>query len=283
MKINKSFLILAVILILVIGYFVITNYSSEDESDIPTNQTTNTNASSSLGNWWEPSPAVTWQWQLSGDINTTYDVDIYDVDLVDTPQATINALHNRGIKVICYFSAGSWEKFRNDANEFPDDVLGNVLDGWPDEKWLDISNYEKFSDIMEARLDMAVAKGCDGVEPDNVDGYQNKNGLSLTYNDQIIYNKWLAVQAHARGLAIGLKNDLDQIEDLVGDFDFAVNEQCFEYDECEALTPFTDQGNAVLGVEYELEAEDFCEQANSMQFSWLKMDYDLDGGRVSCR
>ena len=135
---------------------------------------------------------------------------------------------------------------------------------------------------MENRLDLAVEKGCDGVEPDNVDGYQNKNGFSLSFNDQLIYNKWLAEQAHERGLSVGLKNDLVQINELVGFFDFAVNEQCFEYDECASLKPFTDQGKAVLGVEYELETDEFCDEANSMKFSWLKMEYDLDGGRVAC-
>ncbi|MCH7493085.1 endo alpha-1,4 polygalactosaminidase, partial [Patescibacteria group bacterium] len=233
-------------------------------------------------NWWVPTTEVSWQWQLSGSINTEYDVDIYDIDLVDTPQDIIDQLHAKGIKVICYFSAGSWEDFRSDASQFPSEVLGKTLDGWPNEKWLDVSNYQEFSSIMEARLDLAVVKKCDGVEPDNVDGYQNKNGFDLTASDQLIYNKWLAEEAHVRGLAIGLKNDLDQINELVGVFDFAVNEQCFEYDECENLLPFINQGKAVLGVEYELETDEFCDEANSMKFSWLKMEYDLDGGRVAC-
>ncbi|MDP2683748.1 MAG: endo alpha-1,4 polygalactosaminidase [bacterium] len=283
MQKNKLFLIiLGILIILVIGYFVVSNYLSEDEDDNITNQTSNSIAPEDI-DWWVPSPEASWQWQLSGTINTEYDVDIYDVDLVNTPQKTIDELQTKGVKVICYFSAGSWENFRSDANEFPDEVLGNKLEGWADEKWLDVSNYQQFSSIMEARLDLAVEKKCDGVESDNVDGYQNNNGFSLTASDQLVYNRWLATEAHDRGLSIGLKNDLDQIEDLVGVFDFAVNEQCFEYDECEELLPFTNQGKAVLGVEYELETDEFCEEANSMNFSWLKMDYDLDGDRIACR
>ena len=77
---------------------------------------------------------------------------------------------------------------------------------------------------MEARLDTAVAKGCDGVEPDNIDGYINESGFDLSGSDQITYNQFLATAAHERGLMIGLKNDLDQIEALVDSFDFAVNE-----------------------------------------------------------
>ena len=40
--------------------------------------------------------------------------------------------------------------------------------------------------IMQARLDVAKEKGCDGVDPDNVDGYDNENGLDLTVNRSIL-------------------------------------------------------------------------------------------------
>lgn len=232
--------------------------------------------------WYKPQAGTSWQWQLSGTVNTGYDVDVYDIDLVDTSQSKIDTIHGKGAKVICYFSAGTWEDYRDDADEFPQVVIGKTLEDWPDEKWLDVSEYEKFSAVMEARLDLAVDKKCDGVEPDNVDGYQNDSGFSLTAADQLKYNKWLAEEAHKRGLSIGLKNDLDQVDELVDFFDFAVNEQCFEYEECDLLKPFISANKAVFGVEYELEKEEFCDEANDMNFSWLKMEYDLDGGRESC-
>ena len=232
--------------------------------------------------WWEPLPNTSWQWQLAGELNTGYDVDVYDLDLFETSPETIDALHQRGIKVICYFSAGSYENWRSDSDEFPSTVFGNTLEGWEDEQWLDVSQLDLLAPVMTGRLDLAVEKVCDGVEPDNVDGYLNDNGFSLTSQDQLEYNQWLAEEAHQRGLAIGLKNDLDQILELVHYFDFSVNEQCFEYDECEQLLPFIEQGKAVFGVEYELEPLDFCEKANRFNFSWLKMDYELDGGRIGC-
>ncbi|XOU94965.1 MAG: endo alpha-1,4 polygalactosaminidase [Candidatus Kerfeldbacteria bacterium] len=281
MKRKIVLITLSILILLVVGYFVESYYFSENEEDNTVSNILDTDIVK--GDWWVPTQEDTWQWQLSGTINTEYDVDIFDIDLVNSPQSIIDILHSKGIKVICYFSAGSWEDFRTDADEFPENVLGKTLDGWENEKWLDVSSYTEFSSIIEARLDLAVEKGCDAVEPDNVDGYQNISGFKLTSNDQLIYNKWLAEQAHDRGLSIGLKNDLDQINDLVGQFDFAVNEQCFEYDECELLLPFINQGKAVLGVEYEIETTDFCDQANNMKFSWLKMDYDLEGGRTSCK
>jgi hypothetical protein len=235
------------------------------------------------GPWWRPSPGTSWQWQLSGDLDLSYDVDMYDVDLFDTPAEIIAALQADGRVVICYFSAGSWEDWRPDAADFPAAVLGDTLEGWEDERWLDVRALAALAPILEARLDLAVAKGCNGVEPDNVDGYQNDSGFPLAGADQITFNRWLAEAAHARDLSVGLKNDLDQIPALVDWFDWALNEQCFQYDECDALLPFVQAGKAVFGVEYELDAEDFCDDANGMDLDWLVMTYDLDGGREACR
>jgi len=219
---------------------------------------------------WQPAPGTTWQLQLGGDVvNPSWDVEMYDVDLYTTPQEIVDQLKNDGRIFICYFSAGSWENYRDDAGDFPAEVLGNVLEGWPDEKWLDIRRIDLLSPIIEARLDYAVTRGCDGVDPDNVDGYTNNSGFPLTYDDQLAYNRWIASEAHARGLSVGLKNDLSQIVDLVDDFDWALNEQCFYYDECDLLLPFIDAGKAVFGVEYEGRRSDYCPKALARKFSTL--------------
>lgn len=235
------------------------------------------------GDWWRPAPGTSWQWQLQGALDRSFDVDMYDIDLFETSQADIAALHADGRIVVCYFSAGSYENVRPDAGAFPAAVLGRRLDGWPGEKWLDIRALDVLGPIMQARLDLAVAKGCDGVEPDNVDGYANRTGFPLTGADQLAYNRWVAAEAHARGLSVGLKNDLDQIPDLVGDFDWALNEQCHQYDECDALTPFVEAGKAVFGVEYRLETGAFCPQANAMDFDFLKKPLSLKAPREACR
>ncbi|GAB4532542.1 MAG: endo alpha-1,4 polygalactosaminidase [Anaerolineales bacterium] len=233
--------------------------------------------------WWQPAPGTSWQWQLSGAIDTSPDVQMYDIDLFDAPQSVIDQLHADGRTVICYFSAGSWEDWRPDAGDFPAAVLGNPLQGWPGEKWLDIRQMDTLTPIMRARLDLAVNKHCDGVEPDNVDGYTNDTGFPLTAADQLTYNRFLASEAHARGLSIGLKNDLDQIPDLLPDFDWALNEECFTYGECSLLTPFVQAGKAVFGVEYDLNTAAFCPQANALNFDFLKKHWELDAWRVACR
>ena len=163
---------------------------------------------------WHPPPGTTWQWQLTGAIDTSIDVEMYDIDLFDVPAATISSLIAAGRAVICYLSAGSWEDWRPDAGDYPPGVLGNPLDGWPGERWVDIRRLDILGPILEARLDLAESKGCTGVEPDNVDAYQNDSGFPLQAADQLVFNRWLASEAHQRGLSVGLKNDLDQVPDL---------------------------------------------------------------------
>jgi hypothetical protein len=70
---------------------------------------------------------------------------------------------------------------------------------------------------------------------------------------------------------------------LVGDYDWALNEQCFQYGECALLQPFIDAGKAVFSVEYELTAGQVCAQANAMNFDTLIKSYDLGAERQSCR
>jgi hypothetical protein len=198
---------------------------------------------------WSPRVGDTWQWQLSGTVNTSYAVAVYDIDLFDTPAATMAALHAAGRRVVCYLSAGSAEDFRSDYARFAAADLGKPLDGWPGERWVDVRSANVRA-IMTARLDLAASKGCDGVEPDNVDGYTNSPGFAFTAADQLAYNRFLAEEAHRRGLAVALKNDLDQVAALAPDFDFAVNEQCHEYDECGAYATFTTAGKPVFNAEY---------------------------------
>ncbi len=214
---------------------------------------------------------------------------MFDIDLFDTPVETIERLQARGVRVICYFSAGSYEGWRPDAEQFPASVLGSEVDGWAGERWLDIRS-EKVEELMLSRFDLAYSKGCDAVETDLMDAYQNSPGFPLTAQDQLRYNRFLAKAAHARGLSIGLKNDVEQVAELVSDFQFAVNEECFQYHECEALTPFIDQGKAVFSAEYEsvlVNDEDarnaLCSKAIDLQLSTSVLPLALDDAfRLSC-
>ena len=230
-----------------------------------------------------PPQQASWQIQFTDPLDLDLSVQVFDLDLFDTPSTVIEHLHQQGVYVMCYFSAGTWEEWRPDAAVFPQEVLGKPLEDWPGERWLDIRRLDVLAPIMEARMDLAREKGCDGVDPDNVDGYTNDTGFPLTFDDQLAYNRFLARAAHARGLAVGLKNDLEQIPQLLTDFDWALNEECFTYDECEFLLPFVEAGKPVFVIEYELAPEEFCPQANAMGFNALLKHWELDAFRVDCR
>ncbi len=225
---------------------------------------------------------ATWQIQYTSDMDYSLAVDVYDIDLFDTSQEAIDQLNERGVYVMCYFNAGAYEDWRPDAAQFPAEILGKDMEGWPGEKWLDIRQINIISPLMNARLDLAAEKGCDGVDPDNINGYTNDTGFPLTYQDQLTFNIQLANQAHQRGLAIGLKNDLEQIPDLLPFFDWALNEQCFYYQECQTLMPFVKAGKPVFVVEYELSPEKFCPQAKEMNINAMQKNLELDAFRAPC-
>jgi len=231
---------------------------------------------------WNPALETSWQWQLQGPIDTSFDVEMYDVDGFEVPRGVIAGLHDDGSAVVCYISAGSWERWRLDAGRFPERALGRS-NGWPGERWLDISRRSVLRPIMERRLDMCARKGFDAVEFDNVDGYANRTGFPLSGADQLRYNVMLANEAHRRGLSALLKNDLGQIRALLPYFDAALNEQCHQYDECGRLDPFVEAGKAVFGVEYKLETDEFCPDANAHDFNFLKKRLALGTWRVPCR
>jgi hypothetical protein len=238
------------------------------------------------GSWWRPRPGQSWQWQLSGlPVDTSIAADIYDLDLFETSAETVAGLHGRGRRAICYLSAGSFEEWRPDAGLFPREVIGRAYSGWPGEWWLDIRAMEALAPQLEARLDLCRAKGFDGVEADNLDGYQAATGFPLTAQDQLRFNRWLAGQAHARGLSIGLKNDPEQVMDLADDFDWALVEDCFGHGWCEAFAPFAAQGRLVVAVEYADSGVDWpgaCAQARALGYSMVFKNRDLDAWLATC-
>jgi hypothetical protein len=213
---------------------------------------------------------------------------VVGVDLFDNSAAVISGLKSKGKVVICYFSS-QYEEWRPDFVAVQNDpalqtLLIGPLDTWAGEQWVDIHSFTPTStlpqhvllrNIMSARIQTSKNNGCDAVDPDNVDEYNQDNtdtpadesvrndaGQKITATDQYNYNKWLADTAHAQGLKIMLKNDLDQIANgsevpagqpgLAQIFDGVINEECFAYTECSKLEPFKTLGKPIFVVEYQL-------------------------------
>ncbi|KAI9745712.1 MAG: hypothetical protein M1818_001248 [Claussenomyces sp. TS43310] len=248
------------------------------------------------GSVWQPSVGASWQIVLQNKLDPTKlvtpDVGIFDIDMFENPNSTIAGLHAKNKKVICYFSAGSYEPGRPDSGSFTAADKGAELDGWPGEYWLDLRS-TNVRNIMVKRLRLAQSKGCDAVDPDNVDGFQNDNGLGLTAQDSIDFMNFLAANASSLGLAIGLKNAGDIIDSVLPKVQFSVNEQCINFTECDTFAAFIDAGKPVFHIEYptgvpSVSAQDFAEYCdtdetrNATEFSTVLKNMDLDGPVEFC-
>jgi hypothetical protein len=199
---------------------------------------------------WIPTAGESIQIQYDGKLDLSVDAAIYDLDMFDTKASVVRKLHDMGRKVICYISVGTWERWRPDAKKFPKSVIGNKDGHWPGERWLDIRQTSILEPIMTARYQLCKQKGFDGVDPDNIAGYQSRTGFPLTASEQLTYNEWVATEAHNLGLTVDQKNDNNQIKDLVSYFDFGVDEQCFVQGWCKQLTAYTDNNRLVVDIEY---------------------------------
>jgi hypothetical protein len=235
-------------------------------------------------NWWQPAPGLAWQWQLDGELDTSIPAEVYDIDLY-AARDDIDALHARGVKVIGYISVGSWEDWRPDAGSFPQEVMGRDYEGWPGERWLDIRRLDLLAPILRARLDLCAAKGFDAVEPDNIDIAGQDTGFPIRYEDQLAYTRWLADEAHARGLAIGLKNAPGMVKDSLRFFDFAITEDAFLDGWIDQMLPFIDAGKPVFAAEYTDTGVDFpaaCAWGKLHRVDFILKNRILTDWRTTC-
>ena len=231
---------------------------------------------------WVPARGVTWQWQLSGRADLNYSGAVFDLDVDETPAATVARLHDMGRHVICYIDVGTWESYRADAAKFPKRLLGKAVDGWPNERWLDIRHISTLAPILRARFDRCRAKRFDAIEPDWLDAYDQVTGFRITKADSIRFDKWVAAEAHKRGLSIAQKNAPGLVRALRGSFDFALVEECFQYKECGSFAAYLRDGVAVLDAEYALAPSAFCASARRYGISAIRKRLALDAWRRTC-
>jgi hypothetical protein len=226
-----------------------------------------------------------WQWQLAGEIDTNLDADVFDFDPFDATDEDLAALEARDAFLICYVSVGTFEEWRPDAGDFPEEVLGNRYDEYPDERWLDIRRVDLLAPVFEARFDLCKERGFHGIEADNVDGWDNDTGFEISRADQVAFLRWIAAAAHSRGLAVGLKNVPELIAEMEPLFDFLVTEDCFADGWCGQAAPFLDAEKPVFAAEYTDTGIDFeaaCEEAAELGISMILKDRDLDAWREGC-
>ena len=119
------------------------------------------------------------------------------------------------------------------------------------EALLDLRTADKRSRVaakVGSWIDQCASKGFNGVEPDNYDSYSRSQKL-LTADQAQAYIRLLSSRAHSRGLAIAQKNTSELAGNAKANgLDFAVAEECAEYDECGAYASAFN--NRVEVVEY---------------------------------
>jgi hypothetical protein len=238
-------------------------------------------AGSSTANW-RPSPGSTFHLQLTGPLDTSVDADVYVIDGENTSGGELDALKARG-RALCYFSAGSWEPWRQDAAAFPDSALGAPVAGYPEERWLDVRDGTVRQNI-EARIELLFGKGCDGLAPGLLASHPADSGFPLSSSDQLDYARFVAAAAHVRGMAVAYSGSDGWITALEPDFDVGLSMGCLSRGTCDAWLVFREAGKAVFLVEIgdEGDLDRVCAEAGALGFDAILTDQNLSGFRLVC-
>lgn len=239
-----------------------------------------------LGASWAFGALADTAWDIQFAPPFAYDrpVAVMDLDGEFTPAPVVALLRKRGVTPICYVSVGTWEAYRWDADQFPDEVLGRIWPDWPDERYIDIRELDLIRPIIRARFETCRAKGFAGVEADIQDLHWAESGFDISKEDQIAYSRALAQMAHEIGLTFGQKNSPDLVPYLVNYADFIVTEDCFADGWCEATAPYIAAQKPVFAIEYTDTAVDFsaaCKYGANSGLAFILKDRDLNGGTYS--
>jgi hypothetical protein len=213
---------------------------------------------------------MSWDWQLTSSNSvacqipivqsppcplTFHKVDMFDVDGTAYPAGDVTTIHSRPgrtlphEKAICYLSLGTWEDYRPDALKWPAAALGLVYSGFPHEHWVDVRQLSTLRPIIDARLSMCAAKHFDGVEVDNIDGWNgalggDPKGFPVTKSDEEAWLAYIANRAHALNMFVIWKNNDEDTSFGVRYFDGALSEQCYSQRQC---TPQQEVSNGAPG------------------------------------
>jgi Glycoside-hydrolase family GH114 len=186
----------------------------------------------------------TWSIQYQGAI-VPRGKDYHIVDLFDVKDSELAALRAQGTKPIAYFSS-QYENWRSDSSQFPAADLGNKLDTWEGERWVNTRS-AAIRSIMLRRMDYAKQRGFYGVDLDNVDFSEHPNGFGAGQGAAEDYVRFLANAAHARGLKYCLKNATALISKTRDVVDYYVNEQAHEYGDLDEYAGVT---KPIFCIEY---------------------------------
>lgn len=204
-----------------------------------------------------PKPGSSFQIELASYTGNVA-AQVVDVDPEDVTSDQIRELRARGVYPVCYVNVGAWEDWRADADLFPKEVIGKGYPNLPGAHWLNVSKQNEFFHLMESRIKVCADKGFLGVDADNVDGWKHDTGFRITDQEEARYIERLSATAHNQGLAFSLRNNLEQIDHLIGNIDMAIVEDCHGGDACKHWSTVLGDGKAVFVIEYSDESFAQC-------------------------
>lgn len=214
--------------------------------------------------WLLPPKGGYFDYQLGGDYPPAVGVVVVARDwFAGTPEP--------GVYNICYINAFQTQPpdgdTRPDVREgWPAAVVSSFEDpDWPGEYVIDLSSPQlraTAAAFVGSMIDTCAQKGFDAVEFDNLDSYTRFDSLPFGQAEALDYAATITAAAHAKNLAVAQKNTAEltkqQARDQVG-FDFAVVEECAEYDECRGYEDL--YGIRILSIEYTVDGmNEACRQ-----------------------
>jgi hypothetical protein len=231
-----------------------------------------------------PAADSSWQAQLSGAIDPELPVELFYLDPDSNEPSALTTLKEQGKHYVCYLSAGTFEPWRADADEFPERVLGNALVNYPDEQWLDVRD-ATVRQLMSARVAALALQGCEGIVPESLDVHAANSGFDLTLDDALEYAGWFVERIHAAGMSAGLHGPSVLTPSLALATDWGLAVDCVEPSGCSEFQPLLELGKPVLHVEFgdEETALDVCKSAERLGFDALIKRQSFDGFRIACR
>lgn len=231
-----------------------------------------------------PPAGVLWQAKLSGAVDIAEDAELFYLDVSLQDPDDLQALHAQERHYLCYLSAGSLENFRDDADEFPDAVIGRPLANFPEERWLDV-RAPVVRELMALRIQALAAAGCDGVPPSSLAVHAADTGFELTVEDALDYARWFAERIHAAGMSAGLTAPAALTGQLWPTFDFGLAIDCLEGTQCAEFAVFDAASKPVLHIELgdEGSAARICNEAESLGFVPLVTSPSFNGQSVRCQ
>ena len=237
----------------------------------------------------------------------------------------VQAIHAAGHYSICYVECGAQQTGFPDAASFASADYTNgsnaattQMQGYANEHWFNIRGFLHWSssapttfpsdglstsaaDAMAAadiaaglakRFAWCKLEGHDAVEPDDLDGYTNASqtgaaggGWGLTQAQAAGFERWIAYQTHADGLAVFQKNDSANASVNEPMYDGVITEECNYYDDpCSGSggdwDAFLAAGKPVLNAEYTSDGETtakFCQADETAGITGALFDVALDG------